>query len=210
MSTAAASRTERPAGLDASTVAEAFQLTAQAHPRRPAVRTREGFSITWAEYADKVRRTAASLSGMGLERGQCMGLMLTNRPEFHWFDAAALHLGATPFSVYNTYTAEQVAYQLEDAGASILVTEKAFLDRAQAVPGVERLIVVDDEDGGSVEEHARDDFDFEAAWRAVQPQDTLTLIYTSGTTGPPKGVQLTHSNQIEAVRGFDEIISFPD
>ncbi len=43
----------------------------------------------------------------------------------------------------------------------------------------------------------------------MQPQDTLTLIYTSGTTGPPKGVQLTHSNQIEAVRGFDEIISFP-
>src|SRR5687767_13246447 len=99
MSTAAASRTERPAGLDASTVAEAFQLTAKAHPERPAVRTKEGFSITWGEYADKVRRTAAGLAGMGLERGQCMGLMLTNRPEFHWFDSAALHLGATPFSV---------------------------------------------------------------------------------------------------------------
>ncbi len=79
-----------------------------------------------------MRRTAAGLAGLGLERGQAMALMLTNRPEFHWFDAAALHLGATPFSVYNTYTAEQVAYQLEDAGARILVTEKAFLDRAQA------------------------------------------------------------------------------
>ena len=44
-------------------------------------------------------------------------------------------------------------------------------------------------------------FDFEAAWRAVEPEDILTLIYTSGTTGPPKGVQLTHANMIAEVRG---------
>ena len=43
--------------------------------------------------------------------------MLTNRPEFHWFDSAALHLGATPFSIYNTYTAEQIQYLVEDAEA---------------------------------------------------------------------------------------------
>src|SRR5829696_5949374 len=206
MSTAAASRTERPAGLDASTVAEAFQLTAQAHPRRPAVRTREGFSITWAEYADKVRRTAASLSGMGLERGQCMGLMLTNRPEFHWFDAAALHLGATPFSVYNTYSPEQIQYQVNDAGARIVITEKAFADELRALEGVDHLVVVDD--GGEVEQHAQEGFDFDAAWRAVEPEDTLTLIYTSGTTGPPKGVQLTHANLLAAVRGYSRMIEF--
>ena len=41
--------------------------------------------------------------------------MLTNRPEFHWVDAAALHLGATPFSIYNTYTAEQIEYLVADA-----------------------------------------------------------------------------------------------
>ena len=44
-------------------------------------------------------------------------------------------------------------------------------------------------------------FDFEAAWRAVAPDDVLTLIYTSGTTGPPKGVQLTHANELAAVPG---------
>ena len=47
-----------------------------------------------------------------------MALMLTNRPEFHWFDSAAMHLGATPFSLYNTYTVEQIQYQVDDAGGA--------------------------------------------------------------------------------------------
>ena len=206
MEATTAPRTERPAGLNASTVAEAFQLTAQAHPDRCALRTKDdGFSITWAEYADKVRCTAAGLAGLGLGQGDALGIMLTNRPEFHWFDAAALHLGATPFSVYNTYTAEQVEYQLQDSGAKIVITEKAFADR---IRGVEHVIVVDD--GGEVESHAHDGFDFEAAWRAVQPDDVLTLIYTSGTTGPPKGVQLTHANLTAGINGFDQVIAFPD
>jgi long-chain acyl-CoA synthetase len=206
MSITSERRTGRPAGLDAATVAEAFQMTAQQHADRCALRLKDdAFSISWAEYADKVRRTAAGLAGLGLERGGAMGIMLTNRPEFHWFDAAALHLGATPFSIYNTYAPEQIEYQLEDAGANIVVTEKACADR---IRGVEHVIVVDD--GGEVESHARDDFDFEAAWKAVEPDDTLTLIYTSGTTGPPKGVQLTHANLIAAVNGFDQVIAFPD
>jgi long-subunit acyl-CoA synthetase (AMP-forming) len=61
-----------------------------------------------------------------------------------------------------------------------------------------------------VESGAKDDFDFEAAWRAVEEDDVLTLIYTSGTTGPPKGVQITHGNEMTAVRSFDQIITFPD
>ena len=165
--------------------------------------------MSWAEYADKVRRTAAGLAGLGLERGRSLAIMLTNRPEFHWFDAAALHLGATPFSVYNTYAPEQIQYQVQDAGARILVTETAFLERVGELEGIDHLIVVD-RDGDAVEDNAPDDFDFEAAWRAVQPDDVLTLIYTSGTTGPPKGVELTHANLIAAVNGFDEVISFPD
>jgi long-chain acyl-CoA synthetase len=205
MEATTAQRTSRPAGLDASTVAEAFQLTASAHRDRCALRLKDdAFSITWGEYADKVRRTAAGLAGLGLERGDAMGIMLTNRPEFHWFDAAALHLGATPFSVYNTYAPDQVAYQLEDAATRIVITEKAFADR---VRGAEHVIVVDN--GGEVESHAPDDFDFESSWRAVQPDDVLTLIYTSGTTGPPKGVQLTHANLMAGVNGFDQVIAFP-
>jgi long-subunit acyl-CoA synthetase (AMP-forming) len=211
MEVTTARRTERPAGLDARTLAEAFQLTAAAHPDRVALRLKgDEFSITWADYADKVRRLAAGLAGLGLGRGQSMGIMLVNRPEFHWFDAAAMHLGATPFSIYNTYAADQIQFQIRDAEARIVVTEKAFLDRVQELEGVEHVIVVDDEDGLDVEAQAPEGFDFEAAWRAIEPDDVLTLIYTSGTTGPPKGVQLTHSNLLSAVRGFDEVIAFPD
>jgi long-chain acyl-CoA synthetase len=210
-------RTTRPPGLDAATMAEAFQLTAAANADRCALRTKgDAFSATWGEYADRVRALAPGLSAMGLGRGDSLAIMLTNRPEFHFFDAAALHLGATPFSIYNTYAPEQIQYQLEDAAARILVSERAFLDRVRSVGAIEHLVVVDADDLdealtiADVEAMGDPDFDFEAAWRAVEPEDVLTLIYTSGTTGPPKGVQLTHSNQISAVRGFDEVIAFPD
>ena len=214
--TTAERRTSRPAGLDASTVAEAFQLTAQENADRAALRTKgDEFSITWGEYADKVERVAAGLAGMGLGSGDTMALMLTNRPEFHYFDSAAMHLGATPYSIYNTYTGEQIEYLLEDAGNRIIVTEKAFLEPVMAVKDkLDHVVVVDDGGPGTmsiedVEAQAQEGFDFEAAWRAVDPDDTLTLIYTSGTTGPPKGVQLTHRNEISAVQGFDEVIPFP-
>jgi long-chain acyl-CoA synthetase len=204
-------RAGRPAGLQASTVAEAFQVTASAHPDRRALRTKgDEFSISWREYADKVRAVAAGLAGLGLERGGTMALMLTNRPEFHWFDAAAMHLGATPFSLYNTYTAEQIQFQVDDAEARIVVTEEAFAERVRRLKNVDHVLVVDDESTDPVETHAPDSFDFDAAWQAVQPDDLLTLIYTSGTTGPPKGVQLTHANLVAGINGFDQVIEFPD
>ena len=216
MSIATPRRGERPPGLDAATMTEAFQHTAHAHPDRCALRLKEdAFSMTWREYADKVRRVAAGLVGLGLEREQALGIMLTNRPEFHFFDAAALHLGATPFSIYNTYAPEQIQYQVDDAGARILVTEKAFLERVRALQGLEHVVVVDADtldDAltiADVEAAGDPEFDFEAAWRSVKPDDVLTLIYTSGTTGPPKGVQITHANEISAVQGFDDVIAFP-
>ena len=49
------------------------------------------------------------------------------------------------------------------------------------------------------------EFDFEATWRDVQPEDVLCLIYTSGTTGPPKGVQLTHANMLAVWRACDAV-----
>ena len=211
MAVSAEPRAGRPAGLQAATVAEAFQVTANAHPDRCALRTKgDEFSITWREYANKVRAVAAGLAGLGLQRGATLALMLTNRPEFHWFDAAAVHLGATPFSVYNTYTAEQIQYQVDDAEVRIFVTEKAFEERVRGLQNVDHVIVVDDKGAGGVEAHAPQGFDFDAAWQAVRPDDLLTLIYTSGTTGPPKGVQLTHANLVSGINGFDEVIEFPN
>jgi long-subunit acyl-CoA synthetase (AMP-forming) len=214
--TTAAATTNSP-GLEATTAVEAFQLTAAAFADRVALRTREDAeSHTWAEYAERVRRIAAGLAALGVGRGDTVGLMLTNRPEFHFADTAAIHLGATPFSLYNSSAPEQAAYVVGDAGSAIVFTEEAFLDTVlevrDTVPTLTHVVVVDGQarDGAitleELERGGAGDFDFEAAWRAVEPDDLLTLIYTSGTTGPPKGVELSHRSVVAAGHGLHEMV----
>jgi long-subunit acyl-CoA synthetase (AMP-forming) len=197
---------------------EAFQITAAQYADKVALRTLGAdVSITFAEYAERVRQLAGGLHELGVRRGDTVGFMLTNRPEFHLLDTAVAHLGATPFSIYNTSAPEQIEFLLGDAGNRVMIVEAAFLDRAgQALATqdrVEHLILLDGVTADSITlaelESARPggDFDFEAAWQMVRPDDVLTLIYTSGTTGPPKGVQLTHANQLAESRGLDETMS---
>src|SRR3954463_2986573 len=211
----------RYAALEEPTMCAAVQVTAAERSDAVAIRTKgDDLTITWGDYADRVKRLAAGLAALGLERGQTIGLMLNNRPEFHFVDTAAMHLGATPFSVYNTYTPEQIEYLVSDAANTIIVTEGAYLDTVMKVKEACGSVeyVIDVEGGGregtmsldELEAAGKDDFDFEAAWRAVEPDDVLTLIYTSGTTGPPKGVQIMHKNELVAGRSFDQIIQFPD
>jgi long-chain acyl-CoA synthetase len=210
--TTAERRTERPRALDAATMAEAFQITVADDGEQVALRTKDdSLTMTWAEYGERVERLAAGLAGLGVKRGDTVGLMLLNRPEFHLFDAAAMHLGATPFSIYNTYTPEQIEYLIGDAVPGVLITEQAFLERVRVAGGVEHVVSVD---GGAmtmdeVAAAGHAGLDFEAAWRAVEPADLLTLIYTSGTTGPPKGVQITHDNMMSTIRSYDRLIGFP-
>jgi long-chain acyl-CoA synthetase len=203
---------ERGDALSAATVCEAFQRTAAERANQTAIRTLgDEVSLTWAEYAQKVRTMAAGLAGLGLKLGDTFACMLVNRPEFHVMDAAAMHLGAISFSVYNTSSPEQIAYLFGDAAPSIVVTETQFLDRIQASGAApEHIIVVDGEAEGTMTcdelaERGDPSFDFDAAWRAVRPDDVLTLIYTSGTTGPPKGVELTHDNQMSVARSLRQV-----
>jgi long-chain acyl-CoA synthetase len=218
--TTAERATEKPVGLDAGTMCEAFQKTAEAHPDREALRLKDDYSCTWGEYAERVRALAAGLAALGVGKGDTVAIMLTNRPEFHHADAAGMHLGAICFSIYNTYSPEQIEYLVSDAENRVAITEQAFAERLLAVRGqdnaLEHVVVVDGEppEGAmsldELAERGEDDFDFDAAWRAVEPDDQLTLIYTSGTTGPPKGVQISHGNMAETVRSYDQIIAFPD
>ncbi|RZS32178.1 long-subunit acyl-CoA synthetase (AMP-forming) [Herbihabitans rhizosphaerae] len=200
-----------PSGKTVHTLCEAFQESAVMRPDAVALRTAGGgLEITWRSYAERVRAIAAGLAARGVRRGDTVGLMLTNRPEFNLVDTAALHLGAIPFSIYNTSSAEQIAYLFSNAENKIVVTEQQFLPRLGGVD-LEHVVSVDGEADGATEtlaglEAAGDDgFDFDAAWRAVEPSAVATLIYTSGTTGPPKGVELTHSNllaEADALCGY--------
>ena len=187
--------------MPARTVCAAFQDTVAEHPDRVALRTRDGErELTWADYDLRVRRIAAGLHALGLRRGDTLALMVTNRPEFHLVDAAAMHLGALPFSMYNTSSPEQVEFLLRDSGARIAVVEEQFRDRVDAdqVLDVDHLDALEGDDG----------FDFDAAWQAVEPGDPLTLIYTSGTTGDPKGVVLTHKSMLFTMRAYDAVLHF--
>lgn len=200
--------------LGVKSLCEAFQNTAAARPEVVALRVPGGRGgITWAEYAGRVERIAAGLDALGVRRGDTVGLMMVNRPEFHLVDTAALHLGATPFSVYNTSAPEQIAYLFSNAGNRVVICDEVFADRVAEARGgtaLEHIICVDGSPPGTkplgaLEGQRRDEFDFAATWRAVDASDVMTLIYTSGTTGPPKGVELTHGNliaELEGIRAF--------
>jgi len=213
----------------AKTLCEAFQRTVAAAPAASALRSSDGaVQLTWRQYADRVRTIAAGLAALGVRHGDTVGLMLTNRPEFHLVDTAALHLGAAPFSIYNTLAPEQISYLFSNAGNKVVVCELQFLEqirKAQPGTSVEHIVCVDGAGDevitlADLEANPAPGFDFEASWRAVGPDDLLTIIYTSGTTGPPKGVELTHANmlaELDATTGIvpsghgDIVISYlPD
>ncbi|QKT07102.1 long-chain fatty acid--CoA ligase [Gordonia sp. X0973] len=200
-------------GKAVSTLPEGFQETIQLAPDRVALRTvGGGVEITWRQYGDRVRAIAGGLAALGVKPGDTVAIMMTNRPEFHLADTAALHLGAVPFSIYNTSSPEQIEYLFGNAGNSVVVTESVFLPLlAAAKTGVTSIISVDGGEGAiplaKVESTpAPDGFDFDASWRAVTPADLATLIYTSGTTGPPKGVEITHRNMIAELLALSDIV----
>jgi long-subunit acyl-CoA synthetase (AMP-forming) len=216
-----ATEKEHYKGIEQTSVPAAFQFTAKRVPDRVALKTLDGsIELSWGEYNNRVRRAAAGLASLGLKKGDTIALMLVNRPEFHVADAAAMHVGATPFSIYNTYTADQIAFLVEDAAPAIAITEPQFVERLLEVKGrdnaLEHVIVVEGDapEGGmtldELEERGDDDFDLDAAVGAIEGDDVLTLIYTSGTTGNPKGVQITHNNILETIRSYMEIVDFPD
>ena len=199
--------------LDVSSLCEAFQRSVAINPDGVALRTPGGaVEITWREYAERVRSIAAGLAALGVQRGHTVALMMTNRPEFNLCDTAAMHLGATPFSVYNTLAADQIAHLFSNAENRMVICEAAFAERVAAAGGkVEHIICVDGRPEGrlsleDVEAMGDEGFDFDTAWRAVGPDDVLTLIYTSGTTGPPKGVEITHANMLAEIAATSSVL----
>jgi long-chain acyl-CoA synthetase len=200
--------TERPA-----TMCEAFQRTAAIDPDVVALRTPgDTQTLTWREYAAQVRQVAAGLAGLGVRRGDTVSLMMANRIEFYPLEVGAQHVGATSFSVYNTLPAEQLTYLFENAGTKVAICEEQYVDRIRASGApIEHIVCIDGSPPGTLSVDdlyaaAPDNFDFESTWRAVQPDDVVTLIYTSGTTGNPKGVEMTHTNLLFEGYGLDAVL----
>jgi long-subunit acyl-CoA synthetase (AMP-forming) len=199
--------------VGASSLCEAFQRTVRNRGSAVALRSgASGAELTWSEYGTQVRAAASALSLLGARSGDTVALMLSNRPEFHVVDTAALHLGATPFSIYNTSSPGQVADLLARSGARVVVTEAALAGAVVAgrADGVAVLSV----DDGAPEtsswvdavSEADQQFDLEAAAAEITSAHLATLIYTSGTTGPPKAVELTHGNLLAMVAALPRVL----
>jgi long-chain acyl-CoA synthetase len=196
-----------------TTLCEAFQRNASIDPDTVVLRTPGGTqTMTWRECAEQVRKVAAGLAGLGIRRGDTVSLMMANRIEFYPLEIGAQHVGATSFSVYNTLPAEQLTHLFDNAGTKVAICEEQYVDRIRASgASIEHIVCIDGAPAGtlSVEQlyaAADEDFDFESTWRAIAPDDIVTLIYTSGTTGNPKGVEMTHANLLFESRALDAVI----
>jgi long-chain acyl-CoA synthetase len=195
---------------DATTVSELFATAVAEYKHEPALRTPDGaVAWTWGEYGREATAAAAGLASLGVGRGSVVACWLTNRPEFHAADMGAALLGAASFSIYPTYTVEQAAHVVGDAGSTVLITEPAFLERARAVRASgatarQTIVCVGAEHDGTVAwnellTRAGEGAVLEQLAETANADDLLTIIYTSGTTGPPKGVELTHANVLAQV-----------
>ena len=161
---------------------------------------------TYSQYADEALRVAAGLRKLGIGKGDRVLLMLRNIPEFHVADMGALLAGATPVSVYNSSSPEQVEYLANHSEAKVAIVEdpgflERFLKVREQLPHLQQLVLLRDPDGLSTGdalpwEQLLDNEPGDLAKEAenVAPDDLATVIYTSGTTGPPKGVMITHYN----------------
>ncbi|MSZ30572.1 MAG: AMP-binding protein, partial [Actinobacteria bacterium] len=197
---------EIDARIVGGTVATRFRDTVSKYPDRVALRSWDGDTptdITWAEYALSACRVAAALADAGVTRGDRVVFLITNRPEFHIADVAALLVGATPISIYNSSSPEQIAYLASHSSATYAIVENAkFLENLLSVrdqiPTLKKVAVIDTPetlpDGVLLWDDlmAHEPVDLAVASLIAQPDDLATVIYTSGTTGPPKGVMLDH------------------
>src|SRR3954462_932489 len=180
----------------------------QRHPDAVALRSLEGEAWTWRGYAERAARFAGGLKALGVGRGDRVVMMLRNRLEFHVADLGALLVGATPISIYNSSSPDQISYLVSQCEGVVAVTETGdFADRMLAAdtPTLRHVVVVDGEPAGTVafdEVASGQPVDIRAAAEQTDPLQLLTVIYTSGTTGPPKGVMLDHTNVLAAYTGL--------
>ena len=189
------------------TVAKDFLDCAKSHGSLVALREMVG-EDDWREYtfddvAAKVATTAGGLRSLGVGPGDRVVLMMRNIPAFHWVDLAVLFLGATPVSIYNSSSSDQVEYLVSHCGAKVAVLENSdFVDRFSPVRAkldrLESIVVLDPAAaGGDVlgpDVLEGEPLDLEAEAQTGSPDDLATIIYTSGTTGSPKGVMISNYN----------------
>ena len=196
-------------GTHSKTVADLLPRAAALYGPNVAVKYKEGerwVSRSFEEVRDTVQPLAMGLVELGLSKGDRLAILGNTRPEWTYFDFAGLSVGATVVPIYQTNSAEECRYVLENSDAKVVVVEDdEQLEKVRAVrgqlPQLEHVVLMTGsaEDALSMDDLAAkgagaDPAAWERLYSAVTPEDICTFIYTSGTTGPPKGCIISHGN----------------
>src|SRR4051794_9328242 len=196
-------------GTNSKTIADLLPRAAAMYGSAVAVKYKEGdrwVDRTFDEVVEIVRPLAFGLVTLGIEKGDRVSILGNTRPEWTYFDFAALSIGATVVPIYQTNSPEECRYVLDNSDSKVVVVEDAEqLEKVRAVrdqlPQLEQIVLMTGsaEDAISMEDLAAkgaggDDATWATLHDTVTPQDICTFIYTSGTTGPPKGCIISHGN----------------
>jgi long-chain acyl-CoA synthetase len=196
-------------GTKSKTLADLLARSAEMYGDAPAVRYKDGngwASRSFVEVREIVRPLALGLAELGVEKGDRVSILGNTRPEWTYFDFAALSIGAVVVPIYQTNSPEECRYVIENSDAKVVVVEDAeqlqkIRQVRDALPNLEHVVLMTGtaEDAISGEElsargAAADQASWERRYEAVTKDDISTFIYTSGTTGPPKGCIISHGN----------------
>ena len=182
-------------------------------------------SYSWQEWMKIARETAMGLHLLGIRKGDNIGILSENRPEWTFADLGILSLGAVTVPIYPTASLEDIRYIIEHAGLKVLFVSSQ--EQYRKIEGFKSkflpagIIIFDSASWGDVpdmekfRETGRSyDLDhagiYEQCVENVGPDDLATIIYTSGTTGAPKGVMLTHRNLIANYQGSFQRVPIDD
>jgi long-chain acyl-CoA synthetase len=193
-----------------TTIADLLPVAVSNHGPKRAVLYKDDSGIwaskTYTEVGEIVRKLSLGLMQLGIDKGDKIALLANTRAEWSYFDFAALTAGATVVPIYQTNSAEECQYVLENSDAkAVVVEDDEQLEKVRQVkdacPRLEHVIRMTggSQDAISMDELAErgaaaDPAAWEERWRSVTPDDICTFIYTSGTTGPPKGCVISHGN----------------
>ncbi|MEY4767317.1 MAG: hypothetical protein RI907_3990 [Pseudomonadota bacterium] len=181
-----------------------FERTVARQPERLALVT-EHERLTWADLGRRADHLAAHLQRLGLRRGDRVALYLDNSAEMVVGVWATLKAGGVFMPVNPLTKPDKLAYLLNDARASVLISQRAL--QSTWVPAladnqsVHTALVIDPPEGAEARVQPYSDRgDDRPQDPGLIDQDLAAIIYTSGSTGDPKGVMLTHLNMVSANR----------
>ena len=171
-------------------------------------------SYTWREMQQHIARWQQSLREEGLARGDRVGVLLRNCPQWVIFEQAALSLGLVVVPLYTDDRPDNIGYIIDDANIRLILIQEARRWKrlapviVEATPdeegSLQRVLLLDDSDESAKCERNDDTVMRVSSWLTAEPQEyqprqgdggrLATIVYTSGTTGRPKGVMLSHLN----------------